>query len=213
MNNYLDWNEFTKVIAFLKNDIDELYFRDVIKASTSHNIEPFNQETLTVMAVVENWISNNFTNLSNEVVNEYNGRANELGNFVEKKLREGLSKIPGVKCVRPSLANGKIQSSGYPDCLIEINGFKVYADVKTYQTKTCDSNLRSFFYQPTNNNKIHFEAPHCIIGFETESLGGDNKSPFKIIGFKIVDVFNLKVKFKAEFNAGNSEIYSLNKPG
>ncbi|MCX7261003.1 MAG: hypothetical protein NTU46_11835 [Burkholderiales bacterium] len=211
-SNDSDWNKFEKAVQYLRGNGESLYFRDVIKASTGKKLLPFNKNSLVVMDSVESWITNNLSLLSNKVYKNYKGRANELGNEVEKILRIGLNEIKNLKCDKPILSSGKKQSSGYPDILIESGNVKIYADIKTFQTKTIDSKLRSFFYEPTNKSKIHFDAPHCIIGFETRSLGGENKSPFKIINFKIIDLYKLKVKLKAEFNAGNSIIYKLSKP-
>jgi len=210
-NDNFDWNEFEAAVQFLKTGIDALYFRDVIKAATGHEIESFNTGSLSVIAIIDDWLKNNLNLLSNLVEKKYTGRANELGNMVEEEIRKNLSAIPNLKCAKPLLSDGKVQSTGYPDCLIEMGEIKIYADIKTFQTKTIESNLRSFFYQPTNKSKIHFNAPHIIIGFETESLGGDNKSPFRLVSYKLIDLYDLKVKFKAEFNAGNLEIYSLKK--
>lgn len=210
-SNKFDWDEFKNAVQFLKTGIDSLYFRDVINVATGHKVEAFDSASLEVISLIDNWLNNNLEMLSSLVQKKFIGRANELGNMVENELRKNLSLIPNLKCGKPLLSSGKTQATGYPDCLIEMNDIKIYADIKTFQTKTADSVLRSFFYQPTNKNKIQFDAPHCIIGFETESLGGDNKSPFKLINYKIVDLNELKVNFKAEFNAGNLEIYSLKK--
>lgn len=206
-----EWDKFETAIQFLKKGVKTLFFRDVIKAATGKKVLPFNQETLLAIKLVDNWIGNNISSLSNTVYTTFKGRANEVGNKVEDELRNGLNRIPGLVCDKPLLTSGKKQATGYPDCIIDYNGNKIYADIKAYQTKTADSSLRSFFYQPTNKNKINFDAPHCIIGFETQSIGGDNKSPFKVIDYKIIDVYNLKVAFKAEFNAGNLELYTPDK--
>jgi hypothetical protein len=210
-SNNFDWNEFENAVQFLKTGVSSLYFREVINVATGHKVEAFDSASLKVISIIDNWLSNNLEPLSSLVQKKFIGRANELGNMVENELRKSLSSIPNLRCEKPLMSSGKTQSTGYPDCLIEMNGIRIYADIKTFQSKTSDSVLRSFFYQPTNKNKIQFDAPHCIIGFETESMGGDNKSPFKLINYKIVDLYELKVNFKAEFNAGNLEIYSLKK--
>lgn len=212
-NQDFDWNSFESAVLFLKKGIETLLFRDVIKAATGYQITRFDNNSLEVVKLIDDWINANLSTLSDAIYVGFEGRANELGNRVEEELRKGLNQIPELKCDKPLLSNGKKQSTGYPDCLIELNSVKIYADVKTYQSKTADSTLRSFFYQPTNKSKIHYDAPHCIIGFETQSIGGDNKSPFKLIGYKIIDLYNLDVKFKAEFNADNSKIYTLSRPG
>jgi hypothetical protein len=204
-----DWNGLKSAINFLKNEVGALNFRDVIQVASGHKVIPFDKKSTLLINLVDDHIKNNLKQLSDNIYATYKGRANELGNKIEKELMKSLAKIPGIKCGKPKLKDGKKQASGYPDCLIEHGAVRIYADIKSYQSKTADSSLRSFFYQPTNKNKILFDAQHCIIGFETVSLGGDNKSPFRIIGYKIVDTYNLKVKFKAEFNAGNADLYEL----
>lgn len=209
--NEINWNEFNSAINFLKDGVKELNFRDVIRAASGHNILPFDSKSMSLIKLIDKLLENNLHDLSDHLLHNYKGRANEFGNKIESEILKKLLAIPKIKCGKPKLANGKIQSSGYPDCLIEWGDIKIYADIKSYQSKTAESSLRSFFYQPTNKNKILFDAPHCIIGFETLSLGGDNKSPFKIIGYKIIDTYDLKVNFKAEFNAGNAQVYGLRK--
>lgn len=213
-NNHkkFDWEEFDAAIKFLKNGICILKFRDVIKAASGCKILPFDEESAHLMNAIDACIKNNLSSLSDRIYENFKGRSNELGNRVEAELNEMLNQIPGIKCEKPRLDNGKKQAAGYPDCLIESGNIKIYADVKTFQRKTFDSRLRSFFYQPTNKNKIHFDAPHCILGFETESIGGDNRSPFKIVGYKIISLYSLQVNFKAEFNADNAELYALDSP-
>ena len=98
------------------------------------------------------------------------------------------------------------------DGVIFSEGNVLYFDVKIYQDKTKDTTLRSFYYQPTNQSKIHHDAPHFLIGFEVLSLGGSNRSPFRIVDYNIVDVYDMNVNFKAEFNTNNRNIYSLKNP-
>lgn len=215
MNNKqdFDWNSFESAVHFLKKGIKTLFFRDVIKAATGHQILRFDNESLKVVKLIDDWINVNLSTLSDTIYAGFEGRANELGNRVEEEVRKGLNQIPKLKCDRPVLSTGKKQSAGYPDFLIELNSVKVYVDVKTYKSLGKKSTFRSFYYQPTNKSKIHYDAPHCIIGFETQSIGGDNKSPFKLIGYKIIDLYDLDVIFKAEFNVGNNKIYALTELG
>ena len=212
-NQDFDWNSFESAVLFLKKGIETLLFRDVIKAATGYQITRFDNNSLEVVKLIDDWINANLSTLSDTIYAGFEGRANELGNRVEEEVRKGLNQIPKLKCDRPVLSTGKKQSAGYPDLLIEHNSVKVYVDIKTYKSNGEKSNFRSFYYQPTNKSKIHFDAPHCIIGFETQCIGGDNKSPFKLIGYKIIDLYDLGIKFKAEFNADNNKIYTLNTVG
>ena len=207
--NKFDWDEFKTTITYLKKGVEELYFRDVIKAATDHSIIKFNDESLSILNEIDAFIKNNFDFLSNNIENNYIGRINEVGNYIEGFLKSHINKIGKIKCTTATLADGSAQSSGYPDYLIQSSDITIYADVKAFQAKTLNSSLRSFYYQPTTQIKIHKDAPHCLIGFEVESISGENKSPFRLSGYKIIDLYNLQVNFKAEFNANNIEVYSL----
>ncbi len=203
-----DWDEFKTTISYLKKGVEELYFRDVIKAATDHSIVKFDDSSLKVLAKIDECLKNNFSNLQLQM-KKYKGRVNEAGNEIEKLLKLQLNNLSNISCKTPTLANGTAQSSGYPDYLIESSNVTIYADIKAFQAKTKESSFRSFYYEPTNQVKILKDAPHCLIGFEIKSLGGDNKSPFELVNYEIVDLYDLQVNFKAEFNANNSDVYSL----
>ena len=113
-----------------------------------------------------------------------------------------------ISCKTPKTADGKSQSTGYPDAIIKSDEAILYSDVKVFQGHNKESTLRSFYYQPTNKSKIHHDAPHFLISFEAEAIEGKNVAPFRIIDFKIVDIYDLTVTFKAEFNTNNKNIYS-----
>jgi hypothetical protein len=204
--NDREWKQFEKAIKLVKKNA---LFRTVIKSATGHSILEFDDEHLKLIKIINNWINKNLSHISKKIKNDYKGRANELGNTLENELRTQLNGIDGIACKKPLLASGKNQSSGYPDCMFELNHLKIYADIKTYKSGSENSSFRSFFYQSTQRNKIHYDAPHCLIAFETKSLTGGNKSPFEIISYKIIDLYDLKIKLKAEFNASNKDIYYL----
>ncbi len=209
--NKFDWDKFNQTINYLKAGIKTLYFRDVIFSATSKSIIPFEEKTIKIINIIKKSIQNDIDNFSNEIESKDFARSNELGNFIEKRIKEKITSLEGLSCQTPSLINGKAQSSGYPDCLIRAGDLIMYADIKVYNTKNLTSSLRSFYYQPTNKIKILYDAPHCLISFEVKGSGSkENKSPFKIINFKIIDLYNLEVKFKAEFNTNNPGIYRLN---
>ena len=81
-----DWDEFKAAVELLKSGISELPFRDVILAATGHRILPFSEEHHSVVRRLSVWIKENLQHLSDYVESEYNGRSNELGNFVEAWL-------------------------------------------------------------------------------------------------------------------------------
>jgi hypothetical protein len=208
-----DWREFEAAVSLLKSGVDQLPFRDVIRAATGHHILPFDNSARAVVKEVEEWIEANFPILSDHIESEYQGRPNELGNYLERILMNKLQMaLPTIRCEMPRTKAGRAQAVGYPDGVIFSGDKVLYFDVKIYQAKTKDTTLRSFYYQPTNQSKIHHDAQHFLIGFEVESLGGSNRSPFRIEDYSIVDVYDMNVNFKAEFNTNNRNIYRLRNP-
>jgi hypothetical protein len=207
-----EWDEFEAAVRLLKSGVDNMPFRDVIRAATGHHILPFDDSSRAVVQMINGWIEANLTTLSNLIKIDYEGRPNELGNYVEGLLMERLDRELDIKCGRPKTAAGHAQAVGYPDGIIAAGDVVLYFDVKIYQTKTKDTTLRSFYYQPTNQSKIHHDAPHFLIGFEVESLSGNNRSPFRIVSYTIVDIYEMSVQFKAEFNTNNKNLYTLGRP-
>jgi hypothetical protein len=145
--------------------------------------------------------------MSEDVRENYNGRANELGNFLEPLLRDQINRIKDFQASTPFTRHGRKQAAGYPDIVVRANGRTLYIDCKIFQKKTAESSLRAFYFKPSENNKITESCPHVLVGFEVEAIGGGNKSPFVIKDFKIVNLYDLEVNFKPEFNANNPMIY------
>lgn len=209
-NNDLDWGEFSAAVRLLKSGVSKMYFRDVVFAATGRRILPFNTESEAVLNDITEWLDSNLADISNLVEMHYVGRPNELGNHVERLLMARLEEEMTFHVDTPTTEHGRRQAAGYPDGVIFDlrRDTVVYFDVKIFQEKTKDSTLRSFYYQPTNQNKILHDAPHFLIAFKVKSLGDDNRSPFIIQGYEIVDIHALQVNFKAEFNASNRDLYS-----
>jgi len=208
------WEEFEAAVQLLKSAVPKnLPFRDVIRAATGHQIIPFDNSARAVVKEVDEWIDANLLSLSNQVESEYVGRPNELGNYLERILMNKLQmNLPTIRCEMPRTKAGRAQAVGYPDGVLFSGDNVLYFDVKIYQAKTKDTTLRSFYYQPTNQSKIHHDAPHFLIGFESLSLKGNNRSPFRIVDYNIVDIYDMNVNFKAEFNTNNRNIYNLKEP-
>ena len=171
--------------------------------------------------MVQNFL-HSIKNDYSEIEAEYEGRSNELGNFLENFLIKELQiafkpsihdwhDLPTIICEKPRTAAGHAQATGYPDGVIFSGDNVLYFDVKSYQGKNKNDTLRTFYYQPTNQSKIQHDAPHFLIGFEVESLGGSNRSPFRIVDYNIIDIYDMNVNFKAEFNTNNKELYNLER--
>lgn len=200
--------EFDLFIKRLIKGAHNILFREVVRSSSGFNIIKADGVYLEAIKKIKESLLKDLKSISQSVEKNYQGRANELSNYLEGVLRIHINnKLKGFLASTPATEKGK-QSAGYPDLIVEFDkGKYVYIEVKTYQKKTIDSSLRTFYFKPSEQNKITESCPHILIGFEAESLGGENKSPFRINSLKVIDLYNLKVDLKPEFNANNPMIY------
>jgi len=185
------------------------HFKDVIRQSTGFEVLAVQGEYGLIVTEIKRTLEASLKKLSDRVKSHYTGRSNELGNFLDTELMRILNTIPHCSARRPETASGREQSAGYPDLILSAHGKTLYIETKIYQAKTKTSTLRTFYFKPTEreNIKVNHSCPHILVGFEVESLGKNNRSPFIISDFEIVDLFDLKVNFKPEFNANNPMIY------
>ena len=200
--------EFKMFIERLKKGADNVLFRDVVEAASGRKILDISESYNPIIDTVKEYLKASIKKISDSVEKNYEGRANELSNFMEPIVRKFLNEKSDFKAEIPSLKEGVKQSAGYPDIILMVKDKKIYIEIKTYQKKTMTSSLRSFYFKPSEKNKIQYDAPHIILGFEVESKGGSNKSPFIIKGFKLINLFDLMVSLKPEFNANNRDLYT-----
>jgi len=193
-----DNKEFSIFIERLKRGADDVNFRDVIEKSTGQKIIQVDGEYLKIVSKIKSLLNSKLKEISKHVNTNYKGRSNELGNFIEGVLSDYLKKIKGFNTRR---------TTGYPDIELIADKKPLYIECKIYQRKSTDSSLRAFYFKVSEKTSVEHTCPHILIGFEVESLGGENKSPFIVKEFKIVDLFDLKVNLKPEFNANNIMIY------
>jgi len=134
-------------------------------------------------------------------------RINEVSSYFENSLRESLNMIPAVSCDFPRTADGKIQRSGYPDLrLVDLTSKRVfYLDPKLYAVGSRDSSFRAFYFEPKiATNKVREDAVHLVAGFEHEP---HKDGRWNFTRWDLVDLSQLKVKLKAEFQGSNHDMY------
>jgi hypothetical protein len=135
----------------------------------------------------------------------YTGRINEFGNHVEPFFITGCRQL-NLECNKPVNTNGYVTNSGYPDCLLTYNNEHYYIEIKTYTDSNKKTSLRSFYYSPLKTSKITLDACHLLIGFVTIK----RNNGYALSGsFSVVDLFNIGLTLKTEFNTNNKSFIKL----
>ena len=135
------------------------------------------------------------------------GRVNEISRHIEDELRERLDAMEGFRCTIPRTEAGDRQLSGYPDLRLEheASGRVFYLDPKAYKDGTEDSSFRTFYFEPKGDtNKILDDASHLIVGI---AHGGKTEGLWRLKRWTLVDLVDFRVSLKAEFQAGNRDLY------
>ncbi len=74
----------------------------------------------------------------------------------------------------------------------------------TTSSTAANSTLRTFYYEPRElTGKIHDDACHLVLGIAHDGKDG----AWRFTGWKLVDLFEFRVRLKAEFQASNKELY------
>lgn len=133
-------------------------------------------------------------------------RINEASRFFEDSIAAHINALSDFKCGYPRLASGKVQRPGYPDLKITHlpSGRICYLDPKLFESSIRKSTLRTFYYQPRpRTGKIHHDSHHLLVGIEHDG----NDGAWEFTGWKLVDLAELKLRLKAEFQGSNRDIY------
>ncbi len=133
-------------------------------------------------------------------------RINEASRFFEDGLQARLDGLPGLHCETPPNRTGAAQRSGYPDLRIvdEASGTVFYLDPKLVEQGSESSTLRTFYFEPKNETlKITDDAVHLLVGIEHDGRNGE----WTFGGWRLVDLSQLQVRLKAEFQASNAALY------
>ena len=188
----------------------ETPFREVVEAVTGTRVLPIDPA-----AEIDQAILAEVTAAVRGAIEEFNrpnsptsseGRINEVSRHFERALQERLDGTDGFRCESPRTAEGNQLSAGYPDLRLvhEASGRVVYVDPKLVAAGTFDGSLRTFYYSPNpDTSKVLDDAHHLLIGIEHDGATG----AWKFTGWKLVDLYGLNVRLKAEFQAGNRDVY------
>lgn len=166
-----------------KNKLSEL-----IQSNTTFQVLPLTND---IRQEIEPLVEQAITDYNSGSV--FPGRPNEFGNHMEDVLRKTSSKFS-----KPSKANGKKQSVGYPDLKFDSASVLVYTEVKTLAEGSENSDMRSFYL--SSFDKITSDAVHIVVGFEHVNKVLTGK-------YHIVDMADKVLTVKVEHACSNKELY------
>jgi hypothetical protein len=191
--------------------LQDVPFGEVIAAVTDKKALPFDPAADPVARAIQTTVGQALStclkraNAPDSGVRK-NKRINETSKWFEDTLCEILAAAPGFSCGFPTNAEGHVQRTGYPDLRLvhTASGRVTYLDPKVHAAESAQSSLRTFYYQPSQDGgKVRDDAHHLILGLAHE--GAVQKWVFT--EWKMVDVSTLPVSLKAEFDAGNAQLY------
>ncbi len=193
-------------LAELTKPAKQIPFKEVIFATTQHRLIDFDTNNVAHRELFQRLTAAAETALTNaRVAGLFTARANEAGNHMESFVKAAL-KAAGLVAQTPVTANGRAQSTGYPD--VEITGAApCYLELKTYSAETVNTTQRSFYFSPSENPKVTHDALHLLLAYELEKIKRDNREVFVPVRWKLRTLQDLEVDLKFEFNQSNRGLY------
>lgn len=206
-------NEYTKrlenIIKQMLQPLKDIPFNLVIEAMTGKKVisfdfkKPDHQEVLKLL-------KQSALNAGKEInkTGILRPRPNEVGNDIEPYVRNALNSL-GLKSDIPVGPSGHKKAMGYPDILFWFNNIPYYLECKTYNIENIGTTQRSFYFSPSDEFKVIYDAPHFILSFEIYVDGErGNKHIYKCKHYKILSIESLPLDVKYEFNSDNKRMYS-----
>ena len=188
-----------------------LYLRDIVSRMTGFNILKCNNDLLEkIIKIAEDCVKimKNPENYKDKFKNnicipnvsltfpdkcDKKMRPNECGNYMESILD-----IANENIISPKTGQGKQMSSGYPDRELKE---QAYIEVKLFDVDSKESSFRSFYISTLD--KITKSLPHILVAFPHKDGVLIDTEP------EVIDLYDLKLKLKQEFNASNKDLYKV----
>jgi hypothetical protein len=189
---------------------EEVAFRTVVERVTGHRVLPIDPNAEIDRAILE--IISGAMNQTLATLNQPGSpvrqerRINEASRYFEESLERIIDAHPDFECSVPLTQDGAKLASGYPDrrILHLPSGRVCYLDPKLVEEGSLDSSLRTFYFTPrTTTNKILEDAHHLLIGITHDGKEG----AWTFLSWKLVDLHDFRVRLKAEYQAGNRDLY------
>lgn len=212
-------NNYERIIKEILGAFSRLEFHIVVESTIRKKIIPLNKEDEKDKILLEDiyTIANDFAIEYNQTPITFNiykrlvksskaksFRNNEVGIFTDKIISNyfwrNKDKVKIIKSFE------RLSLNGYPDeVIIDNYNRTTYLEVKTTSRRDVGS-PRDFFFSPLKNSKkkIKNDARHLLLCFDTFE---QKEKEFIITGWCLIDLFNIIVSMKPEFNTDNLELY------
>ena len=206
-NNYTERLE--GIIKQMLKPLKDIPFNLVIEAMTGKKVISFDfaksdhQKALDLLkqAAIKAGLEINETGI-------LRSRPNEVGNDIELYVKSALNSL-SLNADVPTGPKGRKKSTGYPDILFWLNNNPYYLECKTYNIENIETTQRSFYFSPSDEFKVIYDALHFIISFEIYVAGErQGKHIYKCKHYKILSIESLSLDVKYEFNSDNKRMYS-----
>lgn len=198
------------VIKQMLTPLKDIPLSLVITAISDYEIIAFDKESDKDKLVLEKL--KQVAAAAGKTINDNGGilrsRPNEVGNDIEPFVIDALNKIK-YSARKPPTRTGKDQMAGYPDILFKDEFDRInYLECKTFNIKTINTTLRTFYLSPSSDFKVNINAHHFLISYEIEHQGNSgNNHIYKCKSWKLLSLENLMVDVKYEFQSDNKRLY------
>jgi len=214
MNNKEEYvKKLENVIKQMLQPLKDIPFNLVIEEMTGKKVIPFDFKNVEHQQVLE-LLKKAALKAGNDI-NEsgiLRSRPNEVGNDIESYVKKALNSVK-LEADTPTSSNGRKKTTGYPDILFWFNNMPYYLECKTYNIENIRTTQRSFYFSPSDEFKVIYDAPHLMLSYEIYVAGENgNKHIYKCKHYKILSIESLSLDVKYEFNSDNKRMYS-NKDG
>jgi len=206
-------NDYTKrlenVIKQMLKPLKDIPFNLVIESMTGKKVISFNFRKKVHKEVLE-LLKKSAINAGKRInkTGILRSRPNEVGNDIEPYIRNALNSL-GLNADIPAGPNGNKKTTGYPDIIFRYKNNPYYLECKTYNIKNIDTTQRSFYFSPSDEFKVIYDAPHFILSFEIYVAGEKSaKHIYRCKHYKILSIESLSLDVKYEFNSDNKRMYS-----
>jgi hypothetical protein len=210
--------EYQAIIRNILSSFNNIPFYTVVESAVGRKIVPYDgdnagdqQLVKEIGQVADALVAKHRTNGITELVYKQvmhrspkNFRNNEAAVVVESEVEPTFkSLLPSLDCINKF---EHLPGQGYPDTRITTKDDKTtYVEIKA-TTRPNEGSPRDFYFTPLKSarGKIRASGHHFLLGF---ILREDSSKSFITTGWKLIDLYRIRVSMKPEFNCNNLELY------